>query len=1091
MLQFVFGRPASGKTYTILNKIADLARNEKEAVLIVPEQFTFESERAVLKALGDRYAAFVNVMSFTRLYDEIGRKKGGIAGTLIRDSDKIIFMSRALKQVATDLRLWGKYSGNVNFAKTVLDTVGEFKINSITPQQLIDAAKTVESTALRDKLSDIALIYENYNNILGEKFIDPADCLTKTYEALKAYDFFAGKSVFLDSFKGFTGQQYKIIERIFSQAENVTVSLTDDKDIKGEYCIYANIRKAARQIEAIARSRAVKVEEPIILSESRYNNKNLSLAERLLAGEKLQGELSPEGIYICQAQTIYDEAEFAASTVRRLIRTQDYRYRDFVIIARDSEKYQSAVETACKRNGVNCFFDRKIPLSAFPLSIAAHSAIKAIGYSTEDILNFHKTGLGTLDYDEISKLENYAFVWNISGRDWNREWDMDPRGLIASEGEREESNISLREINELRVKAIEPICRFEADFRDDAEKMAKAIVMLFKNCNSAEKLSEMSKKYRETNQMFYADALRLGYDEYMKILDSLVLCFGETKITKKEFTDALNLAVALGSVGVIPQTLDEVTFGAADRIRPSRPKIAFVLGANQGEFPKAITNSGIFAMRERKCLIDSGIEIPDYAIDASIDENYLVYSNLSCPSDKLFVSYSEKTISGEPLEPSSFVSELAGELGLQTVRFPSNEDYTKSPPETARSAFGEYCRLFRTAPQEALALKIALSDTEFSKSADLISQNNIKKQQTLSADTAKRLYGKDIYMSATKFDTFHRCHFSYFLRYGLRAEKLESADFNVLQRGTIVHYCLEKIISEYKKQTGDLTNAQMDALCDHYIWEYLGKVKGFDSVKDVVTEFLIGRISRSLKEVLYNIRDEIRQSKFEPIACELKIGTDGDIPSVHFPFDSGDIILDGSIDRVDEYNGYIRIIDYKTGSKSFKLPDILFGLNLQMLLYLYCIVRVGGIPNAKSGGILYKPSKRDITNKGLAMNGLIPACEDLIRAMDREAAGEFIPKMTLNKDGSISKRSDSFIEEQGFEVVFDHIEKLMKNTGNAIMNGDISVCPMDGRENTACKYCDYGAICGIEDSEIPRVQNMSNDKVLEVLREGDGLHATD
>lgn len=1086
MLQFIFGRPASGKTYTVLNKITELANYNKQSVLIVPEQFTFESERAVLKVLGDSKAMYVSVMSFTRLYDEIGRKRGGIAGTMLQDSDKIVFMSRALKQVAPDLKLWGKYSGSINFAKTVLDTVGEFKINSISPQKLADAAERVESPALRDKISDIALIYESYNNLIGEKFIDPADRMTKIYEALKDYDFFDGKSVFLDSFKGFTGQQYKIIERILAQADDLTVSFTDDKQTKGEYCIYANIRKAVRQIEAIARSRAVKIAEPIVLTDSRYQNKNLQRVERLLAGQKPEGEISAEGIGICSAQTIFDEAEFAAATIRRLVRTENYRYRDFVIIARDSEKYQSAVEVACKRNGVNCFFDRKIPLSAFPLSIAAQSAINALKFSTEDILNFHKTGLGTLSFDEISTLENYTFVWNIKGEAWNKEWDMNPHGLTASEEENEETTKLLKELNELRLKATEPLIQFKEDFCDNAFKMSKAIVMLFKHCNSAESLSRMSEQYRTTNQMFYADALRQGYDKFMKLLDSLVLCFGNNHITKKEFSDALNMAIALETVGVIPQTLDEVIFGAADRIRPSRPKVAFILGANQGVFPKTITNSGIFALRERRSLIESGIEIPDHAIDSSIDENYLVYSNLSCPSDKLYVSYSKKSLSGEELEPSAFVQELIEELRVEETHFPQDEILAANPPETARSAFSEYCRLLRINPYAAAALKQALSSTEFSKSTDIVTHNTVKKQQSLSPDTAKKLYGTDIYMSATKFDTFYRCHFSYFLRYGLRAEKLQSADFNVLQRGTIVHYCLEKIISEYKKGMGELSDADLDSLCDKYINEYLGKVAGFESVKDVVTEFLVERISRSLKEVLYHIRDELHQSLFEPIACELKIGNDGEIPAIRFPFDSGEIILNGSIDRVDQYNGYIRIIDYKTGSKSFKLPDILFGLNLQMLLYLYCIVRAGGIENSRSGGILYMPSKRDISNKGMAMNGLIPADEDLIRAMDKDASGEFVPKMSLNKDGSISKRSDAFIESEGFEDIFDHIEKLMKTTGNTITSGDISVSPIDGRENNACKYCDYASICGIEDTEIPRVENMSNDKVIEAIRGEDG-----
>lgn len=1085
MLQFIFGRPASGKTYTVMNKLKELTLAGKESVLIVPEQFTFESERLVLKTLGDKSALFVNVISFTRLYDEIGRNIGGTAGTLLRDSDKIIFMNRTLKRVADELRLWGRYVNSVNFAKILLDTIGEFKINAVTPEDLKNAAEQVSSPSLRDKLLDIALIYENYDALVGEKFIDPADTLTKIYGALKEYEYFKGKTVFLDSFKGFTGQQYKIIERIFSQADDVIISLTDDKSVKGEYCVFANIRKAVKNIEAIAKSRVVKIAEPIVLSDSRYNSESLSLVERLLAGSEVSKEVEETAVTICKAQTVYDEAEFVARAIRKLVRTENYRYRDFVIIARDSEKYESAIESACKRNNVNCFYDSKIPLSAFPLSTAGRYALQSLNYSTDGILSFHKTGLGTLTKDEISILENYTYIWNITGDIWEKEWDMDPRGLTADDDNDGKSATELIEINRLRKIAIEPISNFKKNFSGSAKDMAEALVKLFYSCDCSVKLNRMCDEFKGVNNSFYVDAIKQAFDEYMKILDSLVLCFGDATISRKEFSDALELAVSLGNVGVIPQTLDEVTFGAADRIRPSRPKIAFILGANQGEFPKTLTNSGVFALTERKKLIENGINIADNAIDSSIDENYMVYSNICCPSDKLFISYCEKTVSGEAKEPAAFVLQIKEEIPCVLREFPSNDDLTDNAPETAKSAFGEYCRMLKNTPCDALGIKKALCDTEFFEATELIAKGEVKKNGSLNPNTARMLYGKDIYMSATKFDTFNRCHFSYFCRYGLKLEKLQTADFNVLQRGTIVHYVLERIISEYKKGIADLEYSVLDELTDFYINEYLDMVGGFASVKDSKTEFLINRISRSLKEVVRHISDEMKQSQFEPVACELKIGKDGEIPPMRFPFDGGDIVLNGSIDRVDKYEGYIRIIDYKTGSKAFKLPDILVGLNMQMLLYLYCVIRGRGEPDNMAAGIFYKPSKRDINDSGMAMNGLIPADEKIVKAMEKDGLGEYVPKLTLNKDGSVSKRSDAFIDGDKFTDIFDYIEKIMRDTGNAISSGDIAVTPINGRESDACKYCDFKLVCGIEDSEIPKVEKLSNDKVIERLKGGE------
>lgn len=1079
MLQFILGRPASGKTYTVLKRIKELAAQKKYSVLIVPEQFTFETEKAVLKILGEEATLFVKVISFTRLYDEIGRNIGGIAGTFLRDSDKIVFMNKTLNAVAGDLKLWGKYKSSVSFAKTLLDTIGEFKINSVSSDDLRKTAEITDSASLRDKLLDLSKIYDAYDLLMGERFIDPADTLTRVFEALKNYEYFKGKTVFIDSFKGFTGQQYKIIERIISQADDIYVSLTNDPDVCGEYCVYANIRKAILSIEYIAKSRAVKVSEPIVLKDSYYNSTALSTVERALAGKISEQENLGEDVVICKTNTVYDEASFVASEIRKLVRNENYRFRDFVIIARDSEKYGSAVEKACKINGVNLFYDKKIPLLAFPLSSAAIAALESINFSTEAILKFHKTGLGTLNNDEISILENYTFIWNIKGKMWQNQWYMDTRGLTAEPDKDGKAALELKLINSLRERAIAPIISFKENFGATAKHKSFALVKLFEECKVNIKLNEMCANYSHINYTYYADAIKSSYDEFMKILDSLVMCFGEASISHKEYFDALNLALSLDSVGVIPQTLDEVIFGDADRIRPSRPKVAFILGANQGEFPQSIGNKGIFALNERRKLVDSGINISDSAVQSAIDEEYLVYSSVCCPSDKLYVVYSEVSLTGEKKEASAFIEQIKKAVDCKILEYPSKLNI----PETEHSAFAEYCRTLKSDQITALTLKNALFDTKFSNNVNAVGNGKVKTEDILSSDTAKKLYGNDIYMSATKFDTFNRCHFSFFCQYGLKAEKQKTADFNVLQRGTIVHYCLEKIISKYKKGIADLEYEFLDELCDRYIEEYLSLVEGFENVRDAKTEFIITRISRSLKEVVRNISDEMRQSDFEPTHCELKIGKDGEIPAVSFPFDSGNIILSGSIDRVDQYNGYVRIIDYKTGTKAFKLPDILFGLNMQMLIYLYCVIRCKGLSRLKPAGILYKTAKRDISDKGMAMNGLLPNDIGLLTAMEKENRGEFIPKIKINKDGSLAKKNESFISYEDFDVIFDYIEKIMKNTGETISSGDIAVNPVNGLKAEACKYCEYSKVCGIEDEEIFTVQNADSTSVIESIKE--------
>ena len=1083
MVQFILGKPSSGKTYTIINKIRDFCENGENSVLLVPEQFTFENERLVLRELGDSSSQNITVLSFTRLCDEVGRNIGGIAGTVLGEADKVIFMCRALSDLKDELTIWKKYVSSISFAKTMIDTIGEFKINGCTAESLAEASVNIDNPSLSAKLKEIALIYERFDMLVGERFIDPADNLTKLYNTLGNYNFFEGKNVFIDSFKGFTGQQFKIIERIINQAENVYISFTDDVSNKKQFGVYTNIRTAAERIKKYAIAANKPLEEPVILLDTYLKGETLKNFEKLMSIGSIDKLLDDNSVIISKENTIYEEAEAVARTIRRLVKEEGYRYRDFVIIARNADSCTDAVINACNRNDISCFYDNRIPLSAFPLAVAVEAAISASRLNTVDILRFNKTGFANLEFDEISVLENYVYLWNIDGESWLKDWDMDPRGFTNDPIDETKLKEDLILINSLRLRAISPILKLKENFGNNAKSMVTAVIDLFHDCDFSTKLSSLAEKLTDDSSDFTLDSLKSAYDQYINILSSLVRCYGEKTITTAEFSESLNFAVSLGNVGVIPQMLDQVTFGSADRIRPSRPKIAFIIGANQGVFPQFVSNNGLLNIIERRNLISIGLNVADNSVYSSLDEEYLVYCNVCCPSERLYISFSEQTVSGESLEPSSFVLNALDKLSLKVNSYNIAELSDESLPQTEASAFTEYCKSRLTAPVAAKTIAVALASTETEQKINHLNNVTFAKQKQLSSDIAKSLYGTKIKLSATKFDTFNRCKFSYFCRYGLGAKKLLPAEFNVMQRGTIVHFVLEQLITEYSDKFSSLTNEELDTLTEKFIDMYLDSIGGYRSQENARTRFLVSRISRSLKEVIHHIAAELKQSQFKPVACELGIGTENSDISVSFPFDGGEMSLIGSIDRVDEYNGYIRIIDYKTGSKSFKLPDILFGLNLQMLIYLYAVIRGNGKSDNNAAGILYQPSRRDINDNGMAMNGLLQADPELIFAMDKNGLGEFVPKLSFNKDGTLSKRSNSFIPKENFAEIFDYIELLMKNTSNKLISGDISVSPTDGRESPACKYCDFSSVCGFEKGIPDKVPELNNDKVFEIIKE--------
>ncbi len=1073
MLQFILGRASSGKTYTVTQKIAECIKQGDSPILLVPEQFSFESEKNILDAVGDGAAQRVSVLSFTRLCDEIERVAGGVCGASITDADRVILMNRAIKFCCDELKRFKKYASSSNFARLMIDSISEFKQNFITAEDLRDAANNTDDEQLKLKLFDTATIYENYDAILAEKFIDNTDRLTKLYYALENYRFFDNKTVFIDSFKGFSGQQYKILERIISQATSVTVTLTDNPEDTRELGLFSNVKRVKNRITAIARSFAVKVAEDILLQGKNYESDELAYLEDFMATGKTDFEGESRNITICRADSIYSEADFVARNIRRIVRETGARYSDFVIIARDTATYEDALDTACKKNNISCFIDKRIPLiNLSPAAAILFAANLAKTFNTENILRFHKSGVDMLNIDEITTLENYAFLWGIEGKMWENEWTMDPDGFSA-DGELSQSKKDrLAVINKLRKKAVEPLMELKKDFGGTAQDMARALVNLLDKTHAAERFKVISKQY---NDIVYRDAIKQSWDSVMKILNSLSICFGEAKITKMEFCEALKTAFALETVGIIPQMIDEAIFGAADRIRPSRPKYAFIMGANQGVFPRTQQNGGLFSSGEREKLIELQLDIPDNKFSFAVDEECLLYSNVCCATKGVFISYTT-AVDGAGAQPSSFVGDIKNAFGCEVFEEPSalQENHL---PESREDAFSLLCGGLCEDNTDTKTLIKALENAEIDDRIDAVIKNQKRATYSISDDTARELFGEKLIMSPSKFDTFNRCRFMYFCRYGLRAESLQPAEFNAMQRGTVVHYVLQRAVEDYKKGLAQLNKTQITELVDKYIKEYLDSVVGYNDIETPYLKYLISTIKRTLIYVVERLALEFAQSDFEPVKCELKISNDGDLPAIEIPIkDKGILELKGVVDRLDKWNGYIRIVDYKTGHRDFRLPDILFGQNMQMLIYLYAVSRseqFGG----KTAGIFYMPASRDKTDTKSArrMNGLVAANAALVTAMEKANAGEFVPKF------SEKSPSDSFIKEEDFSKIFEFIENRLQNTGSAIYSGDIAADPVDGLDSGACKYCEYKNVCRIGDAAHKQVPKLTNEEVLKEI----------
>lgn len=1062
MLKLVLGKKQSGKTEYLLNQLTPLVKSGESVILLVPEQYNFECQRLLLSSLGPVLSNKVEILSFTSLCNSISTKIGGVSGRVIDDGMRFLLLSRAIKEVSLNLKHYTKYINSSDFINRILNTTAELKQSNISADDLKSLADKTDSKIFADKLNDIALIMSAFDAIIENEFLDPLDLIDNTVSRMSDNSFFSGKTVFIDEFKDFTASQYLMLDRIIAGSKDTYISFCCDSfDSNGANDIFSNVKKAVKRTADIAKAHSVVVAEPVVLDYCAANGGIKAIENALSKNEATVDETN--GAEIIRCKMPYDELDFVFNKIKYLVRCEGYRYSDFVVISRSSDTYLQLCADTANKYEVPCFVDNKIQLSSLVLSRFILSAIKAAeSFDSDDIFSYLKTGLTTISDDEIFEAENYTFLWSINGKKWLNDWTMNPKGLESNEYLDSEA---LARLNTTREKIITPLKNLKFGLKGSIEDMCRAIIKFIEQNNTVEALKELTNAFEQRGELSLADYHRKGYTAFIAVLDKLAALKIED-ISVLEFYELILAALNFQTVGEIPQTKDEVLFGTGDRIRPLRPKVVFILGANQDVFPSSVAEKGLFSIKERKEFIKAEYEISDCALSDLNDERFMFYSSVSAPSEKLFILYSEVSCSGATIYPSPMLTDI-----LRLCESVKHYDYSQEDiPEAKQPAFEKLAlSLNKNEDLSPEMISYFNDDKTYSNKLDALAREVNKEPFKISKENATKLYGDNIELTASKIDAFSDCRFKFFTRYGLMVNPLKKVDFDAMTRGNIVHSALEIFMKNHKDDIGsvslDVIKKEADELCDSYVFEKVSDKEALDEKFN----YMLLAIKEIVVYVLTALNNEFAQSDFKPVAFELGVGKGKTLAPISADLDNGrSITLKGVIDRVDvEHSGKVRIVDYKTGGKDIKVVDLLNGMNLQMLLYLYAVVKNGKelLGATEPAGVFYFPALRAYDSKSngkyIRMNGLIEKNIETVRMMEKEARGHIVPG-TATSSGNSLYNSGALIESEEFDVIFKYLDNVLKTIGHYIADGNIDAVPLRVDDHSKCDYCDYKSICRID-----------------------------
>ncbi|SMB97882.1 DNA helicase/exodeoxyribonuclease V, subunit B [Thermanaeromonas toyohensis ToBE] len=1115
-LHFILGRAGSGKTRYCLQEIRKelLAAPQGPAIiLLVPEQATFQMEKALVNLPGLQGSIRCQVLSFQRLAWRVSQEVGGAARPSLSDLAKHMLLRRLLKRRAKHLKILHLGAWHQpGFIHELASTLKEFKYYCLSPSKLREAAASLDLKGTHEllavKLHDLALIWEDMEKTLEGNTHFAEDYLEILASNLLKAPSLKEAEIWLDGFSSFTPQEYKVLEGLLKAARRVHITLCmNAQDLEAslsEGDPFYPPKETFKKLQNLAVRLNVPVEPMTVLDQGIPPR----FAEVPILAWVEKNFFTPfaspwpqevVNLKIFSSSNRRAEVETVAREILYLSRTKGYRWRDIAIMVRNLELYQSLLVNVLRDYEIPFFLDVKRPITHHPLVKLICTALETVSqnWAYEPLFRLLKTDLLPLSREEVDVLENYVLACGIQGSRWldSQPWTYQPRWALENEKE-------TLEINLLKNKVVALLGDFHRALRQaqSVQEITLALYELLLKLKVPEKLEEWRLKAMENGQWEEAQEHAQIWETIIEILEQLVDILGEERIDLQEYQQIIMAALEGELLGLIPQGLDQVLVISLDRSRLPEVRAAFLLGVNEGIFPARPLALGFLKDEEREYLLEKGWEVGPSSRRRLLEEQHLVYLALTRSREFLGISYALADEEGNALRPSPIIARLKALLP-QLKEIPSIPEPITHPRPLLSQLAINLSKLKSGADLEPVWLEVynwARSHPLYKEILAKIIRGLFYSNQEppLPKDIAYALYGDPLKTTVSRLEEFKKCPFSHFLKYGLKLKERQRYQLLPPDLGEFFHTALKELAVALRKQHKDwkdLELASCQKLCQDVVEKLLPKFQNeifFSTARyRYLTHKLIGIIQRTAAVLV----EQAKWTSFRTVGSEVTFGSGETLPGLRLVLPQGELLeIYGRIDRLDAVqegdNFWIRIIDYKSRPVNFKLVDFYWGLELQLLTYLEVVLTYGhlllGGP-CLPAAVLYFPvinplikldeppttweGKEEVVAeleeeliKKFKMKGLLVADLKALKLMDHHLPGPspFLP-VAFNKDGSFNSRSPVLSLEQ-FTLLRQYLRKLLGEIAQEILEGNIELSPYRKGSYIPCKYCPYQPVCGFD-----------------------------
>jgi ATP-dependent helicase/nuclease subunit B len=749
-LQFIFGNSGSGKSDFLYDSVLKQAKENKEQqfLIIVPEQFTMQTQRELVERQAQHAIMNVDVLSFARLayrvFDDLGKQNV----VVLEETGKNLVLRKVVEQKKAELKVLGANMNKMGYVGEVKSLISELMQYNVRPDALAEfLEKEPLGEGLRLKMQDVLTMYQGFTEYLKGRYITAEEVLELLYDVAEESKLLCGSVIVLDEFTGFTPIQNRLMEKLLVLAKKVSVSVTMDVredfyQCRGVHELFAMSKKTVASLLKVAELCKVPVEEPIVLptGEKRryagapdlyFMEQNLfrpgagsyryKVSEKAMRSnenhEKLtdsQLEETPD-IRITSLKNPREELKFAACEIVRLTREQGYRYRDIAVVTGDVQQYGNYVPEIFEQYHIPYFIDQTKNILFHPFIECIRAILEMIEYdfSYESVFRFLRCGLAEkiIPQGKLSSMEleldgetgeksaqcKEQTIHRLTEQEIDRlENYVLARGIrgasrwskpwtfVMPDGTLEDME-RLNEIREAVYENFKPLLMAFRGKENTVSTQTFELYSLIRHLDMEQLLKERGEFFEKNGNQARAKEYDQIYKIVMDLLDKVTSLLGDETMTIREYSDILDAGFEAAKVGIIPPGNDTVTVGDIERTRLNHIKILFFVGVNDGVVPKAGNQGGIISQFEREKMAEYHLELAPGAREKVFIQKFYLYLNMTKPSERLYVTFCRVNSDGKALRRSYLIGTLLKLFPQLVVEEPSEEE-TLEGVLTAESA---------------------------------------------------------------------------------------------------------------------------------------------------------------------------------------------------------------------------------------------------------------------------------------------------------------------------------------------------------------------------------------------------------------------